>query len=267
MATGRTVSHRFDRVYMDGLDISAYAQGAGAIALGPLSWEFPEVMLNALSDAAQGALPGQPRVSPGTLNGIFDNTATGLHVLASPAGTKRLISLARGIRAAPVSGDPCFTCYAVQKNYMATENGGAAFATLDFGPTDVTTHLLFNKPWGDLLHPFSTETAVNTAVGFDRTLAGAATAFGGWFWYHASTSNGTCTIKAQDAATNVDGSFSDISLLTSGVINPSSVPLFGIVGTLAGATIRQFLRWQIVLGTATTVTFSSGIIRVIGLGQ
>ena len=117
MATGRTVPAVWDRVYIDGLDMSGYAR-----TIGPLSWSYKDTDLRAMSDAAAGGLPGIATISPGTLSAVFDNTAaTGLHVIASGAGVKRLVTVARGIRAAPAQGDPCFTSYAVQKNYIAEE--------------------------------------------------------------------------------------------------------------------------------------------------
>ena len=265
MATGRTVASRFDRVYMDGLDISAYT--ASPAGLGPLAWEYPEADVTALSDAAHGALPGVPMVNPGTLNGIFDNTATtGLHALASGVAAARLVTLARGIRAAPALGDPCFTAYTTQLTYTATESGGAAFVNIDFAKELNQPNLMrFSKPWGHLLHPSGAETAVNTATGADDY--GASTALGSWFWFHCWAGNGTVTIKAQDAAVNSNGSFADVTGLTSGVVTASSTPIFGQVASAAGATLRQYTRWQIVLGTATTVTFVCGVVRITQLGQ
>lgn len=254
MGTGRTVAGVWDRVYMDGRDMSGYAR-----SLGPLSWEYAETDLKALSDAAGGGLPGIVSINIGTLNGIFDNTAsTGLHALASGAGVKRLVTLARGIRAAPAAGDPCFTAYAVQKNYFATDDSGAATVTMDFAGLDVTQLTNYARPWGVLLHATGAETAVNTAIGQDGLAASTA---GGWFWYHIASANGTVTIKAQDAATNSDGSFTDLTGATSGVVDPSAAPVFGAAALAITATVRRYTRWQLVFGTATTATFVCGLNR------
>ena len=46
-----------------------------------------------------------------------------------------------------------------------------------------------------------------------------------------------------------------------GSIDPSAAPKFGIVATAAGLSISRWLRWQLVLGTATTVSFVAGFVR------
>jgi hypothetical protein len=215
-----------------------------------------------MSDAVEGALPGMPKITLGTLNAIFDNTATsGLHVVASGAGVDRLVTVARGIRAAPAAGDPCFTCYAVQDNYLATEEGGAAFATIKFGQVAEDQVIAFAKAWGPLLHPKGTETAANTATGVDDLSVGTTSTNGGFFWWHLLSSDGTVTLKAQNAATNSDGSFSDITGATSGSITAAVSPKFGWSATAAGLTVTRYLRPQLALGTATTLVYVSGFVR------
>jgi hypothetical protein len=71
--------------------------------------------------------------------------------------------------------------------------------------------------------------------------------------------NGTATIKIQDATT-AGGAYADITNLTTGVIDCSN-PTAGQIAIAKSATIRQYLRWQIVLGTATSVTFALAFIR------
>jgi hypothetical protein len=264
MPTGRTVPQRFDRVYIDGLDMSAYTRGDVPVALGPLSWMFDEVDFFALSDAVQGAFPGMPHISPGTLNGIFDNTATtGLHALASGAGVKRLVTLARGIQAAPALGDPCFTAYCVQDNYMGVQAGQAQMVTIKFGQVEDTTIIAFPKPWGPLLHAKQAETAVNSSgTGADDLISPATTsANGGYFWYHLLTSDGNVTLKAQNSATQVNGNYVDITGATSGVITGAVSPQFGIVATAAGLSVLRYLRWQLVFSGGTTATFVCGFVR------
>ncbi len=73
--------------------------------------------------------------------------------------------------------------------------------------------------------------------------------------------NGTATIKTQHAALNLDGSFADLGGCTTGVVDCSS-PFAGIYNTTAvTTTVNQYLRWQIVLGTATSVTFALAFVR------
>jgi hypothetical protein len=89
--------------------------------------------------------------------------------------------------------------------------------------------------------------------------------------YHVTTSAGSggihVTLKVQDSDTNVDGDFDD--LLSTGVIDTgavgASVPCSGVVALAPTATVRQFVRWQIVMGTGgdecTSATFVLGFAR------
>ena len=71
MATGRTVP-RWVRFYADGFDLSGFSR-----TVGPLKWEFEEADLTVqMADAAKGFMPNLASISPGILNGVFDNTAT-----------------------------------------------------------------------------------------------------------------------------------------------------------------------------------------------
>jgi len=130
---------------------------------------------------------------------------------------------------------------------------------IPFGAWDVANLIDYEKPWGVLVHANGAETAVNSAAGIDDR--GAATAACGYLVYQVFAGNGTATVKVQDAAINSDGSFSDLSGATSGVTD-FSTPAAGIVAIGTTATVRQYLRWQIVLGTATTVTFALSFCRI-----
>lgn len=256
MATGRTVA-RWARFYADGYDLSGYAR-----TLGTLGQEFDAPLGAALSDEVQGALIGQGSLSIGTLNAFLDNTATsGLHVVANGAGARRVVMIPLGIRAAPAAGDPAFMGEFEQLAYFASpEQGGYVGVSIPFGQADaVAAHLAYQKPWGTLLHAKGAETAVNTSTGIDDN--GAQTTRGGYLCYQAFAADGTATIKIQDASTNSDGSFGDLSGATSGVIDASSTPKSGIVALATTATVKRYLRWQIVLGTATTVTFALAFVR------
>jgi hypothetical protein len=249
MATGRTLN-RWTRVYVGGYDLSCYTRD-----IGPLAVDFNPVDMTApMCDAVRGYLPDAPTISPGVLNGLLDNTATtGFHPVAEAwGGTSKVVSVPIGIRAVPAAGDPVFHGKFFITAYQAVENGGAMTVTMPFGGYDVTAMINHKNPWGVLLHANSAVTAVNAAAGVDDN--GAASALGGYMVYHVLAGDGTATIKVQDAAVNNDGGFADLSGATSGVIDCSTVQS-GIVALGIGATVRQFLRWQIVLGTATTVTF------------
>lgn len=250
MTIGRTVN-KHTRVYADGYDLSGDTR-----TIGPLAWTFDEGDLTCLPDEVKGALPGHATLGIGTLNGVFSNTATtGLHTVMSTAGVKRTVMIPIGIRTAPAQGDPVYMGQFEQSGYQQEE----AYVNIPFALPSVTnTTLLYDKPWGWLLHAKGAETAVNTAIGIDDI--GASTAFGGYMMYQVFAGNGTATIKVQDAATNLNASFADLSGCTSGSINCATVQS-GIIAVSKTATVRRYLRWQIVFGTATTVTFALSFVR------
>lgn len=254
MATGRTQLPLYLRTYIDGYDLTGYARNAGV-----LGCEYEAADVTTIADSVKGYYANALTVSLGPFNGLLDNTAsTGLHVIASGAGVSRVLMFPFGIRAAPAQGDPVFTFKAEQTGYTANDDGGAIAVNIPFKAADGASILAY-RPWGVMLHAKGAETAVNTAIGVDDY--GAATTAGGAFAYQCFTSNGTVTLKAQDAAVNADGSFSDISGATSGSINGSVTPVAGIVALSPTATVRRYLRWQLVFGTATTVTFAAAFIR------
>ncbi len=253
MATGRTVLKNV-RAYIDGYDLSGFSR-----SIGPLAWTFDQEEGTVFTDPVKGALPGHVDINPGTLTGNFDNTALGLHVVANGAGVKRNVMVPIGIRAAPAEGDPVFCSQNLQGEYMGTPTAGELIsATVPFGmwAADGDT-LLYAQPWGRLLHEKSAETAVNSATA--TVDHGASSALGGYMMYQLMTSNGTVTILTEDSSVNSDGNFG--TLATSGVIDASSTPKSGIVALGTTATVERYLRWQIVLGTATTCTFALAFVR------
>lgn len=255
MATGRTTPNWL-RVYADGYDLSGYAT-----QIGPLMQEFGFTPFRAFTDEVQGGLNDRAALGIGTLNGILDNNTNALHEIASATRAKRVCMVAVGIRAAPAQGDPAYCGEFEQGGYTAVPaESGLVAVNVPFRKTSgVAASLLYDKPWGTLLHAKNAETAVNAATGVDDK--GAATTRGGFLCYQLFSSNGTVTLKVQDAATNADGSFSDISGATSGSIDASSTPKSGIVALAMTATVRRYLRWQLVFGTATTATFALAFVR------
>jgi hypothetical protein len=253
MATGRTLQKHY-RFYADGYDLSGFGR-----SIGPFGITADEADMTVWTDTVKGYLPNHIQVDLGTFNGIFDNTATtGLHALASTSGVQRTALVAMGIRAAPVAGDPCFGGQFLQTGYTPEDDGGAVSVTIPFaGWSGAATSLLYAPGFGQLLHASGAETAVNAAVGHDG-LTGAATTTGGYMLYHVLASSNaahTATLKVQDSATNADdASFADVTGATTGVITVTA-GVSGIVALTPGATVRRYLRWQIVLGTATSVTF------------
>ncbi len=149
-----------------------------------------------------------------------------------------------------------------QLGFQAAEQDRAMIATIPFGDWDVQSLISYHNPWGSLVHALAAETAVNSAIGYDDG-AGGQTTKGGWMMYQITAVEGTgnVTTKIQDAATNTNPSFADLSGATSGAIANTAVPASGVVALAITATVRQFLRWQIVLSGITSVTFALAFVR------
>ena len=259
MATGRTVN-KFIRVYGNGYDLSGYAR-----SIGPLAWVYDEAEYTCLSDEVKGALPNKASISAGTLNGVFDTTATtGLHIVAvTPTVWDLMVPI--GIRAIPAMGDPVFMGKFLQKEYLVSEGGGAVNATLSFNAWDLSDLPAYANPWGKLAKANLAVTAVNSAVGYDDLGAAGSTTGGGYMMYQVFAASGgtahSANIKIQHAATNSDGSFSDLGGCATGVI-VCSTPSAGIVNTTATTTeVLRYIRWQIVLTDVTSVTFALAFCR------
>lgn len=256
MATGRTVA-KWTRVYADGYDLSGDAR-----TIGPLAWTFEEVEFYSLTAAVKGALPGAAAIGLGALNALFDNATGQIHAALNAAGTKRNVMVPIGIRAAPAQGDPVFLGQFHQKDYLSDLSGEALTVNLPFNAWHAdATSLLYDKPWGTLLHAKGAETAANTAVGVDDY--GAQTLKGGLMAYQifAVAGTGTVTLKVQDAATNTNPSFADLTGATSGAIADTAVPAAGLIALGTAATVRQYLRWQLVFSGITSVTFALAFVR------
>lgn len=256
MATGRT-KQKYTRVYVDGYDLSGYGR-----TIGPLELTYDEAdMTVIMSDTVKGYLRNQSHVNCGTLNAVFDNTATtGLHALAGTAGDQRDVLAAIGIRGSPAAGDPCFGGSFIQGAYQVTNDGGAVTATIPYLGHDVTVNNLYSIPWGILLHANGAETGANSSAGYDNPTGGATT-YGGWFMYHILASSGaghTATLSVDDSANN--STWLALSGATTGSITVTA-GVSGLVFLGNTATVRQYLRWQLALGTATSVTFVSAFFR------
>jgi hypothetical protein len=214
--------------------------------------KYDEVDLSVVTEVVKGYLANQPTVKIGDFNGVFDPVAAGLHALGKAGvGNSHLITVALGIQGEPTIGHPTFSVPVQQLSYNAAENGGAVTAAMQFGGWDAGAPPAMVSPWGFLYHASGEETAINSAIGFDDLLGPSA--LGGVFTYHLLAANGTVTLKMQDSDTNVDGDFDDLDDATSGEI--AAAPASGRVELAADATVRQFLRWQLVFGTADEATF------------
>lgn len=256
MATGRTLK-RWSRVYIAGYDMSGYTRD-----LGPLEWTYPEIEQVSLLDPVRGALPDSPDITIGTLNGIFDNTASvSIHAALAAAGVNRDVLVAQGIRAVPAAGDPVFMAALNHNGYNVAPSGGDIALTVPFGKSSPAEDLNYDQPWGVLLHANEAATDVNTATGIDDL--GAASAAGGWMMYHllSVVGEGTVEIKVQEASSNLNASFGDLSGATSGELAHTAAPTSGIVQLSKTAAVKRYLRWQVALDGITSATFVLGFVR------
>ena len=256
MTTGRTNTQKYSRVYVDGYDLSGYSR-----SIGPLSCTFEEGIDDAITLSVKQVWPGNAVISAGVLNGIYDNTATtGLHALMSGAGVKRNLMVPIGIQAVPANNDPVFCGQFLQGAYISGPDGNPVTVSIPFNQASaLSANLQYAIPWGALLHANAAATAANTAAGLDQL---AQSLKGGWMMYQvfaaAGTGSKTATIKVQHADTNTDGSFAD--LLSSGEIN-CAAGVSGVVQLEPGTTVERYVRWQLALNTATSVTFALAFMR------
>ena len=249
--TGRTVQKHF-RVYADGYDLSGAAR-----SIGPFGVTVDEAEMTTWTDTVKTYLKNHSQLDLGDFNGVFDNTATsGIHAVLGTSGVQRTVTVAMGMRAAPVQGDPIFAGQFLQTGYQATDDGGATAVTIPFAGWSGTADTRFsNNAFGVLLHARAAATGANSSSGVDN---GAATAAGGYMVYHILAGDGDAELEIEDSANNSD--WASLSGATTGNITMSS-PLAGIVALSNTATVRQYLRWQLTLDTATTVTFVLSFIR------
>lgn len=243
-----------NRAYINGVDVSGYARQVGA-----LNWMFDVNPDATWTDAIKNIVLGQCTIEAGTLNAVLDNDAAGLFDLTSASTDTLNLMVAFGGVSAPVAGSPFFAWKFENTGYKVEPSEGFVSASVPFGGASYSGLLTYQKPYGVLLHPRGLEDDVNSSTGVDDN--GASSAKGGILVYHLLSSDGTVTLKVQDAATNADGSFADLTGATSGSIDASVTPVSGMVGISTTATVRRYLRWQLEFGTATEANFVLGFIR------
>ena len=251
--------NRYNRIHIDGRDYS----GAGR-SFGPLVYDPQEVDMTApMGDTVHGFLPDLPNITPTVFNGVMDNTATtGLQTNLTGAGVARTVMCIVGGIAAPVIGSPCYNGIFTQKNYEAVESNGLITVTMQLGDWDEagTAGLNYRQPWGNMLHLMGSETAVNSAnTNMD---GGAQSTLGGVMWYQVTSITGGTgvTLWLDDSATGV-GAWANVA--SSNVTIPqASAPCAGFLALATNATVRQYVRWQIVFnGGATACTFAMAFVR------
>jgi len=249
-------NNKWTRVYIGGYDLSGNAR-----QIGPLALTYDEADMTTLADEVKCVLPAHAQVSLGTLNAVLDNSTSGIHTVLSSPGQMQCVMVAIGMAAEPAQGNPVFVGEFEQSGYNSEQSGGV-YVSAPFESSSVRGNVVeYENPFGVLLRPKTATTATNNATGVDDY--GAATSFGGYMTYQVFAGNGTATIKVQHASTNTDASFADLSGCTTGVINCSTPSAGCIATTLRTTTVNRYIRWQIVFGTATSVTFALGFHRAL----
>jgi hypothetical protein len=152
-----------------------------ARTIGPLDSVYDEAEMTALADTVKTYLPNHPNLNVGTLNAIFDSTSViGTAAVANVTGTKRVVSVVKGIRAEPAIGDPVFCGEFMQSAYNVAGEGGV-FVNIPFaGWAADATHRAYQTAWGQLLHTNVSAAAANASGTGVLSQTGASTAFGGY---------------------------------------------------------------------------------------
>jgi hypothetical protein len=264
MATGRT-NKRYARVYANGYDLSGETRD-----FGDLEWNADVSTDAALNWEVKGGLPGQSTIVTPPINTFFrfDTTpASSPHDWLNGMNFNLVkVLITSGIRAAPALGDPAWLAVHYQTSYKVSGGDSMMYANVEYGPSFLDgnaspVNLNFDMPWGWLLHPQGAETAASTAIGVDDF--GAQTAKGAWMMAQifSMAGSGTATIKVQDAATNTNPSFADVTGLTTGAVADTAAPTSIVAQTATNATIRRYLRFQVALSGVTSVTFALAVAR------
>lgn len=241
----RTVTKN-TRVYVGGYDLSGFGR-----SIGPLELTHDEADETVWTDAVKGYLRNHAHANVGTLNAVLEDTATtGSAAVLNAPGGKRVVTAVIGFNAAPAAGDMAFAGEFLQKAYQVTEDGGAVTISAEFaGWASDAVSLAHGAPFGALLHANAAATGANSSAGLDF---GAATAKGGFLVYHVLAGDGLAEISIDDSADN--SNWTALSGATTGALD-CSARAGGLVALATTATVRRYLRWQIALDTATTVTF------------
>jgi len=246
----RTVK-RWSRFYADGYNLSSEVG-----TIGPLPWEYDAESFAALDWEVRGALPDQVNLGAGPVNGLFSQEASGTLQAVCVPGVDRHVMVPIGFLAAPVMGDPVYCARLLETSGKLTPGTGLMTGSWTFAPS-ILAALNYTKPWGVLLNALANRTAVNASAGVD---GGAASSAGGYMAYQvfAGAGAGSVVIKVQDSADNA--AWLDLASATISVAS-GAIPAAGQVQIPVTATVRRYLRWQIVFTGMTGVTFALAFVR------
>jgi len=262
MADGRT-HQKYLQIYQNGYDLTGEIH-----RIGDLDWDYDFIEIAGLNWAIQGGYCERGHINTGQVNTIlrFDTTAADSphDWITGMDGKSVNTMIPFGIRASPVMGDPVWMAVHEQKSSKVTPaDSGLVVGTINYSPSyddALNNAMLYDIPWGYLLHVKAARTAASTATGHDN---GAETSKGGWMMAQvfACAGTGNVTIKIQHASTNLNASFEDVTGLTTGAIANTAIPGAIVKQAAIDATIKQYTRWQIALSGITSVTFALAFVR------
>jgi hypothetical protein len=243
------------RIYANGYDIGGAVNKIGTVGM---TMDAPKGA--ALTDNILNTVLGQSSIQCGPLNAFLQAGATDIHErMKTGAGTYDIL-IPFGILGEPAVGNPIFAAKMENGEYTADGSEGIVGVNISFPGASYACPKGYESPFGLLVHAKSAETAANTAIGTIDN--GAASAKGGIFVYQLFSSDGTVTLSIDDSATNLNNAaFAALSGATSGSIDASLAPKSGMIALAPTAAVRQYLRWQLALGTANTATFALAFIR------
>ncbi|HEY4692540.1 MAG TPA: hypothetical protein VIH16_03830 [Bellilinea sp.] len=243
---------RWSRFYADGYNLSSEVG-----TIGQLKWEYDAELFAALDWEVQGSLPDQVNLGAGPVNGLFSQETGGTLQAVLVPGIDRYVMVPVGFLAPPAMGDPVYCARLLQTEGKLTPGAGMMTGSWNFPQASILGGWNYTKPWGVLLNPLISRTAVNAAAGVD---GGAASSAGGFMAYQvmAGAGVGSVVIKVQDSADNA--AWADLALATISVAS-TAIPTAGQVQIPITATVRRYLRWQIVFTGMTGVTFALAFVR------
>lgn len=240
------------RAYFNGYDLSGHIRSTGTNGITMQASEGA-----ALSDGVMNTVIGRASVVSGPYSAFLDPDEASAHdVFKAGFGTYNIM-VVYGTPNGPAMGDPIFAATMEQAEYTGQPDDSMFPMNISFPGASSQGVLTYDNVFGVLLLPKSTKTAANSAN--TNVNNGGATTKGGIFVYQAFSSDGTFTLSVDDSANGT--SWLALSGATSGALDASVTPKSGLVALSKTATVRQYLRWQLALDTATTVTFALGFIR------
>ena len=242
---------KYLRAYVGGYDLSG-----DTMSFGPMGVTYEPEAIACWSDSVKAVRSqGHPQNSMGSLAGLMTPTANRLHALYKAGGNTPIITVACGMMAVPAAGDETFSGKFLQRDYIVSPALGSGYipSNLTFESQPNGALVYYQQPWGVLLHANAAATAVNSGTADHDN--GASSSLGGYGVLQVLAGNGTCTFTIEHSAANDDPTFDATGAIVTFSTTDASSPFAEIKEIAPSTTVQRYLRWQIALGTATTVTF------------